>query len=376
MSSNLSIIEKVLLKNKSITQYELTSLIKKYKLSADDKDELSDFIIDKNINIETDEIDEFITVEVDATKEDLDNVEEISEEELKEAFKFDKSEAFTNHKSIEKLYLAEIGNIPLLTIEEERELTKKVAEGDEEAKKKLVEANLRLVAFFARKHANVRNSFLDLVQEGNIGLMKAAEKFDPNRGYKFSTYATWWIRQQITRGIADQSRTIRIPVHLHETVLKMNRIERDYSNRHGGKEIPIEELADLLTTKNDTFTVEKIENIKKYMDRVNIASLDVPVGEEQETTLLDFVEDGYDSGEEIMQKVVHDELLKIIEESSLNEREKDVIYRRTGLSGRRETLQEIAKDYGVTRERIRQIERKAFKTLSKNKYKEKLKTLL
>lgn len=373
MSKKLTLVENFLKEKQSVTEEELSSLISKSKLSYDDKEELSEFIINNNIKVIENNVDEFEYVEVDATKDDIKAIEENDNIKIDENILAD--EIFKADSSAIRLYLKEISRIPLLTPEEELELAKKIADGDEEAKKKMIEANLRLVVHIAKKYGSGEN-FMDSIQEGNTGLIKAVDKFDYTLGYKFSTYATWWIRQAIQRAYADQSRTIRIPVHLHEIMVRMNKIERDYIQTHNGEDMPLEELAKALSSATQTFDVEKVREIKKYAYQVDNTSLDLPVGEDKDTTLLQMVEDDVDVEDEIMQTVIHNEILKIINESNLTDREKDVALRRGGFYGRRETLQEIAKDYGLTRERIRQIEQKAYRKLRGKSNGPKLKTLL
>ncbi len=255
-----------------------------------------------------------------------------------------------------KMYLREIGQIPLLTFDEETDYAKKVLEGDEEAKQKLIEANLRLVVSIAKKHTNRGLKMLDLIQEGNMGLMKAVEKFEYEKGFKFSTYATWWIRQAITRAIADQGRTIRIPVHMIETINKIKKESRIIL-QETGKEPTAEELS-----KKLELPVDKVKNILE-MNQDPI-SLETPVGSEEDSELGDFVEDDkflnpYDATTRVLLKEQLDDILK-----TLNEREEMVLRLRYGLNdGSPKTLEEVGKEFNVTRERIRQIEVKALRKL-------------
>ena len=255
-----------------------------------------------------------------------------------------------------KMYLREIGQIPLLSFDEETEYAKKVLEGDEEAKQKLIESNLRLVVSIAKKHTNRGLKMLDLIQEGNMGLMKAVEKFEYEKGFKFSTYATWWIRQAITRAIADQGRTIRIPVHMIETINKIKKESRIIL-QETGKEPTAEELS-----KKLELPVDKVKNILE-MNQDPI-SLETPVGSEEDSELGDFVEDDkflnpYDATTRVLLKEQLDEILK-----TLNEREEMVLRYRYGLDdGSQKTLEEVGKIFNVTRERIRQIEVKALRKL-------------
>ena len=255
-----------------------------------------------------------------------------------------------------KMYLREIGQIPLLSYDEEIEYAQKVLNGDEEAKQKLIEANLRLVVSIAKKHTNRGLKMLDLIQEGNMGLMKAVEKFEYEKGFKFSTYATWWIRQAITRAIADQGRTIRIPVHMIETINKIKKESRIIL-QETGKEPTAEELS-----KKLEIPVDNVKNILE-MNQDPI-SLETPVGSEEDSELGDFVEDDkflnpYDATTRVLLKEQLDEILK-----TLNEREEMVLRYRYGLDdGSQKTLEEVGKIFNVTRERIRQIEVKALRKL-------------
>ena len=255
-----------------------------------------------------------------------------------------------------RMYLKEIGKISLLTLEEEQELSKKVAEGDEKAKKRLAESNLRLVVSIAKRYVGRGLLFLDLIQEGNIGLMKAVEKFDYDKGYKFSTYATWWIRQAITRALADQARTIRVPVHMVETINKMARIERQMTlelNR---------EPTDQELSKKMGLSVDKIAEIRKISQ--DPVSLETPIGEEDDSHLGDFLADERTMSPEefATYEILKDELREVLD--TLTVREKEVLELRFGLfDGSSHTLEEVGKQFKVTRERIRQIEAKAIKKL-------------
>lgn len=255
-----------------------------------------------------------------------------------------------------RMYLKEIGKISLLSMEEEQELSKRVAEGDERAKNILAESNLRLVVSIAKRYVGRGLLFLDLIQEGNIGLMKAVEKFDYDKGYKFSTYATWWIRQAITRALADQARTIRVPVHMVETINKMARIERQMTlelNR---------EPTDQELSKKMGLSVEKIAEIRKISQ--DPVSLETPIGEEDDSHLGDFLADERTmSPEEFANyEILKDELREVLD--TLTVREKEVLELRFGLfDGSSHTLEEVGKQFKVTRERIRQIEAKALRKL-------------
>ena len=255
-----------------------------------------------------------------------------------------------------KIYLKEIGEIPLLTEKEEKELGKKCAEGDMDAKRRLEEGNLRLVVSIAKHYTGHGLAFLDLIQEGNMGLMKAVERFDYHKGYKFSTYAIWWIRQAVTRAIADQARTIRVPVHMKESMNKIRRVSRKFLSEKG-REPNQEEIGQLLG-----ISVEKVKETMKYFG--DTISLETPVGEEEDTSLADFISDDkmpeqYRNAE---QGIIHEELLGVLE--TLSKREQTVLLLRFGfVDGRNWTLEEVGKLYHVTRERIRQIEGKAIKSL-------------
>ncbi|MFW6238781.1 MAG: RNA polymerase sigma factor RpoD, partial [Halanaerobiales bacterium] len=268
-----------------------------------------------------------------------------------------------------RMYLKEIGQVDLLTPEEEIELAKRIEEGDEEAKQKMIEANLRLVVSIAKKYMGSGMSFLDLIQEGNTGLMKAVEKFDYTKGYKFSTYATWWIRQAVTRSIADKSRTIRIPVHMMETINKLSKVTRQLLQENG-KEPTDKQIAERMDISE-----EKVKEIKK-ISREPI-SLETPIGEEEDSDLGDFVED---EGSPAPDKQAESYLLKEqLDEvlDTLTDREKRILELRFGIEdGRPRTLEEVGKEFGVTRERIRQIEAKALRKLRHPSRSEKLRDYL
>lgn len=255
-----------------------------------------------------------------------------------------------------RMYLKEIGRIPLLSSEEEIELAKRMEEGDEEAKKKLSEANLRLTVSIAKRYSGRGMQFLNLIQEGNLGLIKAVEKFDYRKGYKFSTYATWWIRQSITRAIADQARTIRIPVHMVETMNRVNRTSRRLLQEYGREPTP-EEIAEAMN-----LPVERVLEISKISQEP--VSLETPIGEEEDSHLGDFIQDEHIPvpADEAAHTLLREQLEKVMD--TLSEREQKVLALRFGLEdGKPHTLEEVGREFQVTRERIRQIEAKALRKL-------------
>lgn len=268
-----------------------------------------------------------------------------------------------------RMYLKEIGKVPLLTPEEEIELAKRMEQGDEEAKRKLAEANLRLVVSIAKRYVGRGMLFLDLIQEGNLGLIKAVEKFDYQKGFKFSTYATWWIRQAITRAIADQARTIRIPVHMVETINKLVRVSRQLLQEYGREPQP-EEIA-----KEMGISVEKVHEILKIAQEP--VSLETPIGEEEDSHLGDFIpdEDAPAPAEAAAYTLLKEQLTEVLD--TLTPREEKVLRLRFGLDdGRARTLEEVGKEFNVTRERIRQIEAKALRKLRHPSRSKKLKDFL
>ena len=268
-----------------------------------------------------------------------------------------------------RMYLKEIGKVPLLTAEEEIELAKRMEAGDEEAKKRLAEANLRLVVSIAKRYVGRGMLFLDLIQEGNLGLIKAVEKFDYNKGFKFSTYATWWIRQAITRAIADQARTIRIPVHMVETINKLVRVSRQLLQELGREPTP-EEIAERME-----IPVERVREILKISQEP--VSLETPIGEEEDSHLGDFIQDDNVPvpAEAAAFTLLKEQLVEVL--GTLTEREQKVLRLRFGLDdGRARTLEEVGKEFNVTRERIRQIEAKALRKLRHPSRSRKLKDYL
>ena len=289
----------------------------------------------------------------EVTDEDivLDNVEEVDVENIDLSVP-----EGVNIEDPVRMYLKDIGKVPLLTAEQEISLAQRIEMGDEEAKKQLIEANLRLVVSIAKKYVGRGMLFLDLIQEGNLGLIKAVEKFDYRKGYKFSTYATWWIRQAITRSLADQARTIRIPVHMVETINKVIRVSRQLLQEIG-REPTYEEIAEKMD-----MPVEKIRDILKIAQEP--VSLEVPVGEEEESHLGDFIEDNnvLTPAEAAALVLMREQLAEVI--GTLTDREQKVLKLRFGLEdGKARTLEEVGKEFNVTRERIRQIEAKALRKL-------------
>ena len=258
------------------------------------------------------------------------------------------------------VYLKEIGNIPLLSTNEEKELLTKIANGDEESRKKFIEANLRLVVSIAKRYVGRGLHFLDLIQSGNIGLMKAVDKFDLSKGYKFSTYATWWIRQAITRSIADESRTVRIPVHTYERIRKMKRIQEIYYHTHQ-REATDSELASEMG-----LTELQIRELRKFAQ--DISSLDVEIGEDKDLSVIDMLTDDSDLENDFIDNMMLEEFMKIFNNQlNITQREKEVMLQRVGYyDDKQKTLEEVGKQYGITRERIRQIESKVIRKAKYN----------
>jgi len=314
--------------------------------------------------------DAFEELGVDILKDDMDEGPDIEDLQEVENLKLDEIN-LNNFDGVNiddpvRMYLREIGKIPLLTYEEELELAKKVLEGDEEAKKKLSESNLRLVVSIAKKYVGRGMLFLDLIQEGNMGLIKAVEKFDYTKGFKFSTYATWWIRQAITRAIADQARTIRIPVHMVETINKLIRTSRHLLQQMGREPTPEEIAVEM------ELPVEKVMEIQKIAQ--DPVSLETPIGEEDDSHLGDFIQD--DDSPAPQDSAAYTLLKEQLEEvmNTLTPREAKVLKLRFGLEdGKARTLEEVGKEFMVTRERIRQIEAKALRKLRHPSRSKKLK---
>ena len=343
---------------KNVLEYqEISDYFKDMQLGADQFEAILDFLEKNNIDVlrlEEPEDDDIILNEGDEVEVetiDLSVPDGISTEDPV------------------RMYLKEIGKVPLLTAEEEIELAKRMELGDQEAKKRLAEANLRLVVSIAKRYVGRGMLFLDLIQEGNLGLIKAVEKFDYRKGYKFSTYATWWIRQAITRAIADQARTIRIPVHMVETINKLIRVSRQLLQELGREPTPEEIAAEM------DMPVERVREILKISQEP--VSLETPIGEEEDSHLGDFIQDDNvpvpaDAATFTLLKEQVEEVL-----GTLTEREQKVLILRFGLEdGRARTLEEVGKEFNVTRERIRQIEAKALRKLRHPSRSRKLKDYL
>ena len=298
--------------------------------------------------------------------EDLAAIEEVTEEEINDTDAL--MDSFSTDDPV-RMYLKEIGKVPLLTPEEEMELATRMSQGDEEAKHRMTEANLRLVVSIAKRYVGRGMLFLDLIQEGNLGLIKAVEKFDYTKGYKFSTYATWWIRQAITRAIADQARTIRIPVHMVETINKTIRVSRQLLQELG-HDPSAEEIA-----REMDMPVEKVRDILKIAQEP--VSLETPIGEEEDSHLGDFIpdEDASEPSEAASFSLLREQLEEVLD--TLAPREKKVLELRFGIAdGRTRTLEEVGKEFNVTRERIRQIEAKALRKLRHPSRSKKLRDFL
>lgn len=342
---------------KNVLEYqEISDYFKELQLSAEQFEAILDFLEKNNIDVlRLQDNDDDIILEddddVEVEKIDLSVPDGISTEDPV------------------RMYLKEIGKVPLLTAEEEIELAKRMELGDQEAKKRLAEANLRLVVSIAKRYVGRGMLFLDLIQEGNLGLIKAVEKFDYRKGYKFSTYATWWIRQAITRAIADQARTIRIPVHMVETINKLIRVSRQLLQELGREPTPEEIAAEM------DMPVERVREILKISQEP--VSLETPIGEEEDSHLGDFIQDDNvpvpaDAATFTLLKEQLEEVL-----GTLTEREQKVLILRFGLEdGRARTLEEVGKEFNVTRERIRQIEAKALRKLRHPSRSRKLKDYL
>ncbi len=352
-------------KNGKITMKEINNAIDELELDPEQQDKFY-AALDKmgvEIAVEDDDLADDIPLVDD---EGFSDVEEVTEDEINETF------AMADGLAIDdpvRMYLKEIGKVDLLTPDEEIELAKRMLEGDENAKKRLAEANLRLVVSIAKRYVGRGMQFLDLIQEGNLGLIKAVEKFDYTKGYKFSTYATWWIRQAITRAIADQARTIRIPVHMVETINKVIRVSRQLLQELGHDPSP-EEVAEEMH-----MPVQKVRDILKIA--LEPVSLETPIGEEEDSHLGDFIpdEDAPEPAEVASFTLLKEQLVEVL--GTLTPREEKVLRLRFGIEdGRTRTLEEVGKEFNVTRERIRQIEAKALRKLRHPSRSKKLKDFL
>ena len=353
--------------NKKLLQGDVLEAIEHLVMTDTEMDELYDWFSKENIVISEDEDVDFSEADVvDAGADDVDLVDDsLMDDEDGEKSELDLKIFQMNYADIPsvkindpvKMYLKEIGRVPLLNPEDEPEIARRIKAGDEEAKNVLISSNLRLVVSIAKKYVGRGLLFLDLIQEGNMGLVKAVEKFDYTKGFKFSTYATWWIRQAITRAIADQARTIRIPVHMVETINKLTRIQRQLV-QDLGREPSAEEIAE----KMGNISPEKVREIQKIA--LEPVSLETPIGEEDDSHLGDFIEDkeATSPDEYANNQLLKDEINNVLK--GLTEREEKVLRLRFGLlDGRTRTLEEVGKEFNVTRERIRQIEAKALRKL-------------
>ncbi|MBP3703352.1 MAG: RNA polymerase sigma factor RpoD [Lachnospiraceae bacterium] len=358
---NLKTLVEIAKKKKNVLEYdEISQFFKGMEMDAEKMEKVLEYLENNGVDVlrvtEDDDSDIILDTEEEPTEEELENIEL----------------AVPDGVSIEdpvRMYLKEIGKVPLLTAEEEVELAKKMEEGDAEAKKRLAEANLRLVVSIAKRYVGRGMLFLDLIQEGNLGLIKAVEKFDYRKGYKFSTYATWWIRQAITRAIADQVRTIRIPVHMVETINKLIRVQRQLLQELGREPYP-EEIA-----KEMSLPVERVREIQKISQEP--VSLETPIGEEEDSHLGDFIQDDNVPvpAEAAAFTLLKEQLVEVL--NTLTDREQKVLRLRFGLDdGRARTLEEVGKEFQVTRERIRQIEAKALRKLRHPSRSRKLKDYL
>lgn len=362
----LGLIEKAKTKRNVLEYNEINDAFSGMQLDEDKMDLILEFLEKNNIDIMQNGV-----KENDAEELLIDNDDDMllrEEEEVELIDDADVLEGVSTEDPV-RMYLKEIGNVPLLTTEQEVALARRVEEGDEEAKKALTEANLRLVVSIAKKYMGRGMPFLDLIQEGNMGLMKAVDKFDYTKGYKFSTYATWWIRQAITRGIADTGRTIRVPVHMVETINKTLRMTRTLLQELGREPTP-EEVADRLNVP-----VSRVREVLKISR--DPVSLDTPIGEEDDSHLGDFIEDDsiLSPADSAAFSMLREELSAALE--SLTDRERQVVRLRFGMEdGRARTLEEVGKEFNVTRERIRQIEAKALRKLRHPSRSKRLKDFL
>ena len=349
-----------------LTSKELMDVLDDMNLEPEELDKFYDKL--ENLGIDTSGEDILPPLDDEALPalEELHEIEEVTEEEIADTDAL--VDTFSTDDPV-RMYLKEIGKVPLLTPEEEQELARRMADGDEEAKRRMAEANLRLVVSIAKRYVGRGMLFLDLIQEGNLGLIKAVDKFDYTKGYKFSTYATWWIRQAITRAIADQARTIRIPVHMVETINKVIRVSRQLLQELG-HDPSAEEIAEEMG-----MPVDKVRDILKIAQEP--VSLETPIGEEEDSHLGDFIpdEDASEPSEAASFSLLREQLMTVLD--TLTPREKKVLELRFGIvDGRTRTLEEVGKEFNVTRERIRQIEAKALRKLRHPSRSKKLRDFL
>ena len=352
----------------SISYREISDYLENVDMDKDQMDDLYDSLISMGIEIVSEvDPDDFEIIALEHEDDDA-SIEDINVE----SGEVDLESALPKGIAVDdpvRMYLKEIGKVPLLSAEEEIDLAKKMEQGDDEAKKRLCEANLRLVVSIAKRYVGRGMLFLDLIQEGNLGLIKAVDKFDWRKGYKFSTYATWWIRQAITRSIADQARTIRIPVHMVETINKLIRISRQLLQEYGREPTPEEIAAEM------DISEEKVREILKIAQEP--VSLETPIGEEEDSHLGDFIpdDDVPAPAEAAAFSMLKEQLVEVLD--TLTDREQKVLKLRFGLDdGRARTLEEVGRRFDVTRERIRQIEAKALRKLRHPSRSKKLKDYL
>ena len=372
----LNMIVETAKKNKNtISEEEIIKAFETLQLTEEQTDQIYEYLEQKNIDVSRgkapeegiDDDDDTVELLIESDDDEDVLIEEV-EAEAEKVEEVDVLEGVSTEDPV-RMYLKEIGNVPLLTSEQEVELARRVEAGDEEAKKALTEANLRLVVSIAKKYVGRGMPFLDLIQEGNMGLMKAVDTFDYTKGYKFSTYATWWIRQAITRGTADTGRTIRVPVHMVETINKTLRMTRQLLQELGREPTP-EEVAERLSVP-----VSRVREVLKISR--DPVSLDTPIGEEDDSHLGDFIEDdtALSPADSATFSMLREELANALE--SLTERERQVVKLRFGLEdGRARTLEEVGREFNVTRERIRQIEAKALRKLRHPSRSKRLKDFL
>ena len=336
-----------------LTLKEIADVIDGLNLSQEQMDRFYDTLEELNIETVGEDLPPIDDDELLPALDELEEIDEVTEEEIAEADSM--ADSYSTDDPV-RMYLKEIGKVSLLTQEEEIELAARMSQGDEEAKRRMAEANLRLVVSIAKRYVGRGMLFLDLIQEGNLGLIKAVEKFDYTKGYKFSTYATWWIRQAITRAIADQARTIRIPVHMVETINKVIRVSRQLLQELGHDPSAEEIAAEM------NIPVEKVRDILKIAQEP--VSLETPIGEEEDSHLGDFIpdEDASEPSEAASFSLLKEQLMSVL--ATLTPREEKVLRLRFGIEdGRTRTLEEVGKEFNVTRERIRQIEAKALRKL-------------